>query len=171
MNNDTANAVERVIEESKITPQQMQRTPRAKYSNGACEAALGAVNELSKLGSKDKKIRKRVAVLILWLRSALQEFNLDKDIVMSTWAKRDPETNEMIVVTADNGKEQRVLMRNEIEATLAMNDLLRQPAKGDGEVPQGFTWDELDEHFVTTNNKPAVAPELAARLGPFLTFE
>lgn len=143
-------------------------------SNGECVAAESAAVELSKIGTKKRELRQRLAQLILWLREALQEYGQERDVIISTWAARD-EAGEIKTSTSEDGKVMRILMRNEAEATLAENALRLQPAKvpGGRPAPAPFTWDELDEHFTIVKDRkdtPAVSAELAARLGPFVTL-
>lgn len=142
--------------------------------NGECVAALSAAEELSKIGTKKREIRQRLAQLIIWLREALQEYSADRDIIINTWAARD-DAGEIKTATSEDGKVTRIVMRNEIEANLAENELRMKPAKSPNHrpVPPPFTWDELDEHFTTLKDRkevPAVSAELAARLGPFVNL-
>lgn len=148
--------------------------PREPFSNGVCEAALIAAAELSKIGTKDKELRTRLVQLMAWLRVALQEYDAEKDVILTTWAKRDPDTNEITTEEVDGGKATRIIMRNEIEAQLAGNDLRRQRARSEGEPPKPFTISELDKHFVKIVDRkevPAASPDMLSRLGPFITLE
>lgn len=155
-------------------PGAYQAVPRESFSNGACEGALIAAGELSKIGTKNKDLRKRLVRLMIWLRTVLQEYDAEKDIILATWAKRDPDTNEIITEEIDGGKATRIIMRNEIEAQLAGNQLRRQRARSEENPPEPFTMSELDAHFVKVVDKkevPAVSPEMMSRLGPFLVLE
>lgn len=147
-----------------------------KVSNGHIEAAISAAVELSKIGSKSKEARQRVARIIKYGREALELYYAERDMITAKWAKRDDTSGEIVTeeIETSQGKGFRAVMRNHIESTLESNALQREPAKfPEGvELPKPFTFDELDEHFTVMKvNKevPAVSAELAARLGPFCT--
>lgn len=164
-------AVERVIAESKHGVR--ERPTRHKMSNGVCMGALSAAEELSKVGSKDKRARRWLAKLILYLREAVQEYQIEQNMILARWAARDEETGEIKTVADDKGN-QRAQMKNEVEANLEAERLLHAPASvPEGDRPDAIDIDELEQAFVTTKGgttSTAVQPELAARLGPFVKY-
>lgn len=151
---------------------------RHPFSNLAVKAAIEAAEELSKIGTKDRDMRRWVSRLIVWGRTALQGYQIQADIILAKWGERDDAGDLKIVKEMKDGEERhRVVMRNEAMAQLEQNALSFEEARGDGDRPGAVAADDIEKHFVVldkTMKQPtyvsAVSPELMARLGPFVSL-
>lgn len=151
---------------------------RHPFSNLAVKAAIEAAEELSKIGTKDRDLRRWVSRLIVWGRTALQGYQIQADIILAKWGERDDAGDLKIVKEMKDGEERhRVVMRNEAMAQLEQNALSFEEARGDGDRPEPVSADDIEKHFVVldkTMKQPtyvsAVSPELMARLGPFVSL-
>lgn len=120
-----------------------------------------ALAALSKIGTKDKDMLKKLTGMIIWAKGVTQEFFVSRDTSTNTWAERD-ENDEIKIRTTDDGKGQTPVMRNGVEFNLAINELLRGPAKYSAEPPEPFTWHDLDKF----QKYPDAL--IIAGLGPFI---
>lgn len=133
-----------------------------KYANGILLAMAEGLSKLSKIGSKDNEIVRRHTKMILWAQHGLRAYNLDQQMLVSAWAKKDDATGEIITQRVAEDKREQPVMRNDVEYTLAHERLLAQRADVEGEPPTPFTWKEITTKFLKVPD-----PMTIAQLGPF----
>lgn len=135
-----------------------------EWTNDAVIQGIEGLSGLSKIGVRDKPTLKRLAKMIVWAKAAIQEFFVERDTTTNTWAEKD-DNDEIKVKATDDGKGQTPVMKNQVEYQLAINTLLRGPAKFEGDPPEPFTWADLEKF-----QKLPDALVIAA-LGPFVKIE
>lgn len=136
-----------------------------KPSAGDIIAALSGLESLSKIGSKNGEIVKRLAKMIRWSRKAIDEFYLQRDTLTNTWAEKD-DSGEIKTRPLPDGKGSVPVYTNEIEFQLRLNQMLRDEATSEGEIPEPFKWDNFKSDFQKIPDA-----ELIARLGPFALLD
>lgn len=130
-------------------------------TNSELMAASVALSALSKIGTKDRDMLKRLAKIIMWVNKTLEEFFVQRDTLLNTWAERDD--NGEIKTEQDS---KNPVMRNAAEYQLAANELLRGQATYDGEPPAPFSWEEIVAKFQKLPDA-----QVLANLGPFIKLD
>ena len=149
---------------NKAIADSVEQTP---YTNGALVNASDALQKLSKIGTKNDAMAKRLAKMILFVQDALAAFFIRRDTFNAAYAKKDEDGN-IVVRTVGSGDSQAQVpvMENDVEFQLRINRLLREPAQTKIEPPEPFTWDDLNIKFM---KKPE--PAMIAQLGPFAKLD
>lgn len=135
-------------------------------SYGILVASVDALEKLSKIGSKQGKVVKRLVKMIRYARMAADVFYAERDTLTNFYAARD-EDGSVKVVTIDSDKGlQKIIFENEPEYNLKINELMRKEAELETVIPPPFTFEE-----VLTCFKSPAEPSVIAALGPFIKMD
>lgn len=135
---------------------------------GTIMGALDNLDKLSKIGTKDKETVKRTAKMIRWCRRALDAFYIERDTLTNAHSERDDD-GEIKVRPTEDGRGQLPIMKNQVAYQLKINELLRDEAHADEEMPQPFSWKDVSEKFLWKNG--IVDSAIVAGLGPFVNMD
>ena len=144
----------------KIGPDE---TAATEWTNAAIMEGLEQLQALSKIGTKNRGMLRRLTQMIMFAKKAMDAYFVSRDTLVNTWGEKDENDEIKVQLTAD-GKGQVPVMKNGVEFNLAASRLLREAATLSGDPPEPFKWDDF-EHFQKFPDA-----SILAGLGPFVVL-
>jgi hypothetical protein len=131
-----------------------------KITYAQAAEAFAAATELSKIGSKEGSVVKRLWRILRWCRKAGEDLEGQRKLLVESEALK--ENGQFVVKTTPDGR-QDYDIPNRVELTRKLSAFINAEVETEEQPPRAFTWEEA-----TTKFKEMPDPALLERLGPFI---